>query len=281
MKTILNITIMAILVFAVNLVLAQSDAEGCNDHPFFNRLSNYVIYDCIENYNEYEFMMGEDKTETLEGTLSHILYSYDGPFGPNLPSRLQVLKNYEQAILKMGGKKIYSRTKSDGGWTGGTFHLQKDGQEYWVGIYDLINDPVDQFSFYLLTMEGMEQEIEANEMFEQLNSGKSLTLYINFETGKTAIKTESQSILDELFTMMHENPSLAITIEGHTDNAGSKTSNQTLSEHRAESVKRVLMDKGIGNDRIKTIGYGQDLPIADNETTEGQAKNRRVEIKKM
>ncbi len=269
------------MVFATSFALAQSDAEGCEDHPFFNRLPNYLIYECFENYNEYEFMMGDDNVETLEGTLTHILYSYDGEYGPNLPSRLQIIKNYENAILKIGGKKVYSRTKSDGEWTGGTFHLQKDGNEYWVGIYDLINDPVDQFSFYLMKMEGMEQEIEANEMFEQLNAGKSLTLYINFETGKSAIKSESLNIVDELFQMMQENPSLAIVIEGHTDNVGNKASNQTLSEDRAGSLKSVLIDKGIGSDRIKTVGYGQDKPITGNETTEGQAENRRVEIKKM
>ncbi len=259
---------------------AQSDADGCKDNPFFNRLSKYYIQECIENYNEYEFVTGNNKTQTLEGTLTKILYTYDGPFGPSLPSRLQVIKNYENAILKMGGKKIYSKATDNGGWTGATFHLQKDGNEYWLGIYELNNDPVDQFTFILLTKEGMKQEIQANEMFEQINAGNTLTLYINFETGKSTVKSESQNIVDELYKMMKENNSLKISIEGHTDNVGNKTSNQKLSEQRAESVKSALVSKGISEDRIKTTGYGQDKPIADNSTKDGKAKNRRVEVKK-
>ena len=283
MKTsIFNYCIIAVMTFITSMSFAQEpDAEGCKDHPFFNRLEKYYIHECTENYDEYEFMMGEDKTQTFEGTITRILYSYDGPFGPNLPSKLQVVKNYENAIAKMGGKKIYSRTISDGGWTGATFHLQKDGKEYWLGIYDLNNNPVDQFNFVLLIKEGMKQEITANEMFEKINTGSPLTLYINFETGKSAIKSESQNIVDELYQMMKDNQVLKISIEGHTDNVGNKASNQSLSENRASSLKAELVKKGISTDRINTVGFGQDKPVADNSTEDGKAKNRRVEIKKL
>lgn len=265
-----------------NLLYAQeTDAENCMDHPFFNRLDNYYIDGCKENYNEYEFVVGHDKTKTLEGNLIDILYSYDGPFGPNLPSKLQVIKNYENAVAKMGGKKVYSRTTDDGGWNGATFHLQKDGTEYWLGIYDLINNPVDQFTLVLMTIEGMKQEIAANEMFETINSGRPLALYVNFETGKSVIKSESEHIVEELYQMMNENPTLHIVVEGHTDNVGNKASNQALSEQRATSLKSALVSKGIAPDKIKTVGLGQDQPLADNSTDDGRAKNRRIEIKKI
>ncbi len=283
MKTsILNYGILAVMSFVMSISFAQEpDAEGCKDHPFFNRLDKYYISDCTENYDEYDFMMGEDQTQTLEGTLTMITYSYDGPFGPNLPSKLQVVRNYENAIVQMGGEKVYSKTKDDGEWTGATFHLQKEGNDYWLGIYDMINNPVDQFGFVLMTMEGMKQEIAANEMFEKINAGEALALYINFETGKSVIKDESQNTVEELYQMMNENPSLKISVEGHTDNVGSKTSNQTLSENRAASLKTALIKKGIGDHRINTVGFGQDQPLADNSTEDGKAKNRRVEIKKI
>ena len=136
------------------------------------------------------------------------------------------------------------------------------------------------YDMVIVEKEAMKQEIQANEMFEKVNSGQPLVLYINFETGKSAIKNESQPIIDEIYKMLKDNPSLKITIEGHTDNAGNKASNQTLSEQRAASVKTALVNKGIAADRIKTVGYGQEKPIADNSTEEGKAKNRRVEIKK-
>lgn len=273
--------ILVVMTFVTSISMAQeADAEDCKDHSFFNRLQKYYIQECTENYDEYEFVIGSDKTQTLEGTVTKILYTYDGPFGPNLPSRLQVIRNYENAVAKMGGKKIFSKTSEDGSWIGATFHIQKDGFEYWLGIYDLFNNPVDQFTFVLLKREGMKQEITANEMFEKINSGDALTLYINFETAKSAIKKESQPIVDELYQMMKENTSLQILVVGHTDNVGSKASNQTLSEQRAASLKAALVKKGISGDRIKAVGFGQDMPIADNGTEEGKSKNRRVEIKK-
>ena len=128
--------------------------------------------------------------------------------------------------------------------------------------------------------EALNQDIQANEMFNKINAGEALTLYINFETGKSAIKTESQPIIDELHMMLSGNPTLKMIIEGHTDNVGNPGSNKTLSEQRASSVKNALVNKGISTDLIKTVGYGQDKPIADNSTEDGKAKNRRFEIKK-
>lgn len=269
-----------LILLATNLFAQTEDAEGCQDPRFLNRLPKYYIQECSENYNEYEFVTGEEKTQTIEGTVTEIIYTYDGPYGPSLPSKLQVIRNYENAITSQGGKKIYSRTKDDGDWTGATFSMQKDGKEYWIGIYKMINNPVDQFSFVMLAREAMKQEISANEMFDKINSGNSLTLYINFETGKSTIQNESKGIVDELHKMLTANPSLKIIIEGHTDNVGNKSANQTLSEQRASSVKQALLGKGVAGERIQSAGYGQEKPIADNSTEDGKARNRRVEIKK-
>jgi OmpA-OmpF porin, OOP family len=271
-----------ILIASCGMLYAQDnvDAENCKDHPFFNRLEKFYIADCKENYNEYEFTVGEDKTQTFEGTVTEILYSFSGSDETNLPSKLQVVKNYESAILKMGGKKIYSRTSQSDEWIGATFHLLKDGNEYWLGIYNLKNNPVNEFTFVLLKKEVMKQEIEANEMFDKINIGEALTLYINFETGKSSILTDSQNIINELYNMLSENLTLKIIIEGHTDNVGKAITNKLLSEQRAESVKDVLVKKGISQERIQTVGYGQEKPIAENTSESGKAKNRRVEIKK-
>lgn len=281
-KSFFMTAMIAAMSLTANFSFAQTaDTENCKDHEFFNRLPKYYIQECSQNFNEQEFIIGaNDKKQTEEGTVTKILYTYDGEYGPTLPSRLQVIKNYENAILKMGGTKVYSNAKSDGSWTGATFHFAKDNNEYWLGIYDLINENVDQYSFILLTKEAMTQEITAHEMFEQVNSGNALALYINFDIGKSTIKSESQIIVDELFAMLKNNPTLAITIDGHTDNVGKATSNKTLSEQRAASVKTALTNKGISADRVKTAGYGQEKSIADNSTEEGRAKNRRVEIKK-
>ncbi|MEO1630254.1 MAG: OmpA family protein, partial [Bacteroidota bacterium] len=73
---------------------------------------------------------------------------------------------------------------------------------------------------------------------------------------------------------------LSLLIEGHTDSDGGDASNQTLSEDRAAAVKAYLVDNGIDADRLDTAGYGESEPVADNETPEGKAQNRRVVFSK-
>jgi outer membrane protein OmpA-like peptidoglycan-associated protein len=73
-------------------------------------------------------------------------------------------------------------------------------------------------------------------MFEAINKDGLIALYINFETGKSSIKPESEPIILQIAEMLKQNPNLNVSIEGHTDNVGNETSNQTLSESRAKSV---------------------------------------------
>ena len=89
---------------------------------------------------------------------------------------------------------------------------------------------------------------------------------------------ESFSQLDQLGQMMKDNPSIKIKVLGHTDNIASDAYNITLSEKRAESVTKYLTDKGIDASRLSAIGFGKRMPVADNNTEEGRALNRRVEI---
>ncbi len=80
--------------------------------------------------------------------------------------------------------------------------------------------------------------------------------------------------------MLKDNPEIRVEIGGHTDAAGSAAANMAISEKRAQSVKKYLEDKfNIAGDRLTIKAYGSSKPIADNGTTEGRAKNRRVEIK--
>ncbi len=280
-KTTLKTLIAVIITLIVNPAFSQSDADGCKDHPLFNRMPGYFIDNCSENHNQFEIVIGDGKHQTLEGTVSNYRYNIINE-DTKRPSAFQVMKNYENAILSKGGEKVYLTSKpNNDAFVGATFKMNSNNSTYWLTLYDF-ND-IEACLGYQLTivkMEDMKQDIQANEMFKKVNSGEPLTLYINFETGKSTIKSESQNIIDELYKMLNNNSTLKIIIEGHTDNVGNTTSNKTLSEQRAASVKAALTKKGIAADRIQTIGYGQDKPIADNSTEEGRAKNRRVEIKK-
>ena len=99
-----------------------------------------------------------------------------------------------------------------------------------------------------------------------------------FDFDKAVLKPEGKAKLDDLAGKLK-----AITLEviiavGHTDSVGSDAYNQKLSVKRSESVKAYLVSKGIEANRVYTEGKGEKQPTADNKTTEGRAKNRRVEI---
>ncbi len=102
---------------------------------------------------------------------------------------------------------------------------------------------------------------------------------INFENGKAVITASSFKSLDDLATLLNTYPGASVEIQGHTDNNGAAEANKTLSQDRANAVKRYLSAGGVAEARMTAVGYGQEVPIADNATPAGKAKNRRVDFK--
>jgi len=102
---------------------------------------------------------------------------------------------------------------------------------------------------------------------------------INFENGKATLLPSSNTVLDEIVKVLKDYPDVKIEIQGHTDTNGDRNKNIDLSKARAESVRAYLLGKGIAEDRITSIGFGPDKPVADNKTSAGRAKNRRVEFR--
>ena len=101
---------------------------------------------------------------------------------------------------------------------------------------------------------------------------------LHFDIDKWDIKPKYYPILDEVIRVLKENPDLKLEIDGHTDNTGSDKYNMILSQKRAEAVKSYLIKHGIQPSRLKAIGFGFHKPVASNDTPEGRAKNRRVEL---
>ncbi|MFZ2920392.1 MAG: OmpA family protein [Desulfosalsimonadaceae bacterium] len=109
--------------------------------------------------------------------------------------------------------------------------------------------------------------------------GMVLTLGdVLFATGKADLAPGAMQTMDDLAAFLNKYTDRKILIEGHTDSTGSATLNQGLSERRAQSVKIALLGRGVGFDRIDTVGYGMDRPVAGNDTAAGRQQNRRVEI---
>ncbi|MFZ5562531.1 MAG: OmpA family protein [Thermodesulfobacteriota bacterium] len=101
---------------------------------------------------------------------------------------------------------------------------------------------------------------------------------LNFETAKSNILPESLPKLDNVVNVLNQNPGLKLEVQGHTDSRGSAAFNQALSEQRAGAVVRYFVSKGIAADRLVAKGFGPSQPVATNDTPEGRAENRRVEL---
>lgn len=115
-----------------------------------------------------------------------------------------------------------------------------------------------------------------------ITEGKLVTYGIYFDSGSDKIKPESSGTMKEIATVLKENPTVKIKIIGHTDSDGDDAKNLDLSKRRSISVKNALSTEyGIEALRIETDGKGETEPIAPNSTSEGKAKNRRVELIKL
>ena len=99
-----------------------------------------------------------------------------------------------------------------------------------------------------------------------------------FDINNAKVKSEAYPMLTEAVIIMKKNPDLKVEVDGHADSTGAAAYNMTLSEKRAEAVKKYFVDQGIDPDRLTTKGFGITKPAADNKTKEGRAKNRRVEL---
>jgi OOP family OmpA-OmpF porin len=271
---------MAIMASSFTSAFAQQDADGTKDHPMFpNRMTNYFISESTGNFDAVDFNLapGGSKIISKEGTKTLIRYDFNSGSGQSKPSALQILRNYEAAAKKMGGETLFLNAAEGAG----TFKIVKNGNEVWVKIETGGDDNNDFYYLTVLQIELMKQEITSSDILTALNTDGHIALYINFETGRSDIQSGSQKVIDQIVEMLRSNPSVKISVEGHTDNEGNSQSNQTLSENRAKAVVNSIISKGIDKARLSSKGWGQTKPVDDNNTENGKAKNRRVEIVKI
>ncbi|WP_458791685.1 OmpA family protein [Yoonia sp. MH D7] len=114
------------------------------------------------------------------------------------------------------------------------------------------------------------------------NNGNNLTVSlpqdILFATNSTTVSGASQSSLATLANSINSYPNTTVNVVGHTDNVGDAAYNFDLSQRRAQAVTSVLMNAGVSPQRIRSIGRGEDAPIATNATAQGRQQNRRVDV---
>ena len=123
---------------------------------------------------------------------------------------------------------------------------------------------------------------DAGAIEAEIHRYGSVALYgIAFDDGKATLRAGSEQVLAEIVKLMNDRTDWRFEVQGHTDNVGVKSANLSLSEQRAKIVVAWLTKHGIAESRLVAKGFGDTVPLADNATEDGRAKNRRVELKKL
>ncbi|MBL0176623.1 MAG: OmpA family protein [Ignavibacteria bacterium] len=274
MKTAVCI-LLGILFFATPGMAQQKDDKNCKDHPLFTRMPDSWIHSCTQkDFYAYAFKIAQGKTEQVEGHYWLIRY-YPQATAVSKPSELQILRNFENAVRKLGGTVLFSEKNRE------TFKIVKDGKEFWVEVGA---EFTGKYGLTIVERKAMEQDIVANAAVfsnDIRNTGHAAVYGILFETGKSALKPESDLAITEVAKLLKGDAGLKVYVVGHTDNAGVLESNMKLSQDRAAAVVQALVSKhGIAAARLRPFGAGPCAPVASNDSDEGKAKNRRVELVK-
>jgi len=264
-------------VLGAGVLTAQPDQAGCADHPLFpTRMPDYRIAACkVEDYGIYEFWTKNARVKVpVEGKFTFITYRFTGPRGTE-PSGLAVVRNYENAIRKVGGTIQESAPQW---WVNAK--LVKDGNEVWVQA----EKGNGLIWLRIVEKKAMEQSIvaDASAFANDIKTTGHVAVYgINFDTGKATITPESAQAIGEIAKMLNADPGLKVHVVGHTDNVGAAEVNLKLSQDRAQAVLQALVQQHrIAPARLRAYGCGMFAPVASNDAEEGRAKNRRVEIVK-
>jgi outer membrane protein OmpA-like peptidoglycan-associated protein len=143
---------------------------------------------------------------------------------------------------------------------------------------DGVNDDTDACPS---TPSGVEVDAEGCQVLFQPTKKTLILEGVNFETGKSTLTPESETILNGVAESLVANDSIRVQVTGHTDNTGSLALNRRLSRARADAVRTYLISRGVAEDRLTARGFGPDQPVASNRTAEGRAQNRRVELTRL
>ena len=274
-RSVASIFASAIIAFGLPPAFAQApDAAGCKDHPVVTRMQNMRIATCkASEFDKFAFKTGKASQEVVEGR--KLEQRYQIAAGEQAPSKLAIIRNHQQAFAAIGGTTKHE----DDRFT--ILNVSKNGKDIWVQVDTAWGGG------YMLTIvekQAMAQEVTASAaIFE---AGLKATGHVEvpgifFDTGKADLKAESAAAIGEIAKLLKAEPALKVFVVGHTDNVASLELNTRLSQARAESVVQALVSQhGIAASRLTGRGVGPLAPVATNETEDGRAKNRRVELVK-
>jgi OOP family OmpA-OmpF porin len=271
--------LLALITFTITLCLeAQKDNPECLDKTFnfFTPIDGFYLSECkYSEFGSYQFYLASGKQITKEGIYRAVWFNKKED-SKRAFSYLQVIQNHASAIKAVGGEIVKESS-------GNIFKTKYNGKELWIYVdASVYSKDVSVYSIHSIEVDIMKQEVTAQDIKGTIASQGKIALYgILFDTGKSEIKPESEKAISSVADYLKENPEVNVYIVGHTDNVGDYAMNQKLSKARGEAVKNYLVSKyKISSTRLTGDGAGPICPVTTNDTEEGRAINRRVEIVK-
>jgi flagellar motor protein MotB len=249
----------ALLSLAGVAQLRAQDRIGCKDSPLITRFPGSTIGDCKNaEFDQYDFPLAGNKEKHVEGEFHFLSYAPK----PDVVSAIQLFRNIETALKAAGFILDYEASPSIITAHHGTtwFYLKEH-----IGNNGMV--------YLTANAATLSSELTA--------TGHTIVPGIYFDTGKADVKPESDASLKEVAKVLQQNPALKLYVVGHTDNVGTLTSNVSLSNQRAASVLKVLTTQyNVAASRLQAYGDGPYAPVASNDSDDGRARNRRVELVK-
>jgi OmpA-OmpF porin, OOP family len=264
--------LLVLFVGSPGLAQDETDVKGSSDHPLFTRMPGYYISDYnVKEFDKYTSPYATSEDQDWEGKITHVEYYVKT--GAKQASMLQIARNYENAVKKIGGKILVSEGRVMEG------KIEKNGGVTYVHV-EAFNDGRN-YGVMVVATGSMKQDVVADAAALGASiaaTGKAAVYGIYFDTGKSVVKPESDPSLEEIAKLLKQNGNLTLYVVGHTDNVGTLDNNLKLSADRADAVTKALIGRGVAGSRLKGAGVGPYCPVASNRTEEGRARNRRVEL---
>ncbi|BAV08113.1 OmpA family protein [Filimonas lacunae] len=272
--------------------------------PFFKAPEGYKYQNAETSDAGKQYLAINGKLVPFEGKVFNANLDIDQLKNKSTFNAALLEKSYNKLIVDLGGVKLNSAPVTNtemerigkgeliekkagfaldyNGRTIHTYVIRQKDAEVWIqfslldkesgNITILQKGDAQTLKIDLLKADDIKKEIAAK--------GKAI-LHINFDVDKATLGMEGQVAVTEIQKLLQEDASLKLSIEGHTDNTGSATKNKELSLARANTVLNTLVKAGIAKDRLKAKGFGAEKPMVSNDTDEGKAQNRRVELVKI
>ncbi|MBZ0248525.1 MAG: OmpA family protein [Burkholderiales bacterium] len=268
--------VLALSLGLATAAFAEPDRKGCADPALFpTRMPGYFIADCKSaEFDAYPFKTANPRAPNRqEGKFTFVTYQLER--GKQEPGAVAVVRNYEEALKKIGGNIAAS---TPNWWVNGS--VMVDGREVWAEA-ERGNGKI-----WIRTIEkvAMKQHVvaDAAALSSDIRAKGHVAVYdIHFDTGKSVVKPESKPALDEVAKLLKSDPALRLWVVGHTDSVGKVDDNMRLAQARGEAVVAELVGAyGIAAGRLKGYGVGPLAPVAGNDDEAGRAKNRRVDLVK-